>query len=346
MSFTTAPETPVHMLWHAKTILWILIYGEALALLLALSPASVAESKWLSMFFFSIIIQWILLTTLATLYLLRHWLKQLATVHVAHLSVSLLLLSTLLSSQIVWHFFPALATSQGGHSTATLQALLIALTTGCLGLVTLYNHWRLQQLSLRTKQAELDALRARVDPHFLFNSLNTAVALVHTQPDEAEQVLLDLSDLFRAALSGNDLHLLKREIELTRSYLKIENLRLGERLRVDWNQPETLPHRQIPALTLQTLVENAVRHGIEKMPGGGTIKVQVSQDGRALRLRVSNAIPLRPAKPSPTGHQVGIAATKARVEAITGGEGGLLTFIENGQYVSEIVLPHRAHYPE
>lgn len=341
MSSTDTLDTPVHLLWQAKTILWVLACGEALALLLALSPASATSEKLLSVFFFSIIIQWILLTTLVSLYALRRWLKKLPMSRVAYLSVSLLLLSTLLSSQIVWHFFPLLASTQGGRYSATLQALLIALTTGCLGLVPLHNHWRAQQLGLRAKQAELDALRARVDPHFLFNSLNTAVALVHTQPDEAEQVLLDLSDLFRAALSGNELHPLKREIELTQRYLEIERLRLGERLRVSWRLPPTLPHRQIPALTLQTLVENAVRHGIEKMPGGGKIEISVLLDAYKLRLRVSNAIPLRTNGPTTAGHKVGIAATKARVEAISEGQGGLLTFIENGEYVSEIVLPYR-----
>lgn len=310
-------------------------------MLLALSPASNAASKWLLALFFSIIIQWILLTTLVALYALRHWLKQLAAVQVAYLSVSLLLLFTLLYSQIVWHFFPAIAASQGGRSNATLQALMIALTTGCLGLVALHNHWRAQQLGLRAKQAELDALRARVEPHFLFNSLNTAVALVHTQPDEAEQVLLDLSDLFRAALSANELHPLKRELELTRRYLEIEKLRLGSRLRVDWQLPEHLPHRHIPTLTLQTLVENAVRHGIEKIPGGGKVVIRAQTDARNLRLRVSNPVSGRFDKPSPPGHKVGVAATRARLAAASQGQSRLLTFIENGEYISEIVLPLR-----
>lgn len=337
------PASPLPLLWQPKSILLTMMLAETIAIILSLSPG-LAMDPLIYLGLMSVLLQWITLSTLLLCRAIMPWLLKLSVSRLLAVLVLLLTLSAALLAALANALLPgALTQANTAVWPSWLQIPALILILGALGAFAFHRHWESKQLAIRAKQAELDVLRARVDPHFLFNSLNTAVALVHTQPDEAEQVLLDLSDLFRAALSGNELHPLKREIELTQRYLEIERLRLGERLRVSWFLPPTLPHRQIPALTLQTLVENAVRHGIEKMPGGGTIKVQASQDARGLRLRVSNAIPLRPAKPSPAGHRVGVAATKARVEAITHGDGGLLTFIENGEYVSEIVLPHQVH---
>ncbi|PJK11298.1 sensor histidine kinase [Lysobacteraceae bacterium NML120232] len=337
-----SPATsPLPLLWHPQSILLSMLLAETVAIILSLSPG-LAMEPLIYLGLMSVLLQWITVSTLLLSRAIMPWLLKLSASRLLAVLVLLLTLSAVLMSALAKALFPGvLLPDEGIARLGWLQIPALVLILGTLGAFAFHRHWESKLLAIRAKQAELDALRARVDPHFLFNSLNTAVALVHTQPDEAEQVLLDLSDLFRAALSGNELHPLKREIELTQRYLEIERLRLGERLRVSWRLPPTLPHRQIPALTLQTLVENAVRHGIEKMPGGGKIEISVLLDAYKLRLRVSNAIPLRTNGPTTAGHKVGIAATKARVEAISEGQGGLLTFIENGEYVSEIVLPYR-----
>ncbi|GAB3102754.1 sensor histidine kinase [Lysobacter terrae] len=142
-------------------------------------------------------------------------------------------------------------------------------------------------------RAEADALQARIKPHFLFNSMNTIAGLVRSDPVVAERAVLDLSDLFRAALGAGDSDsALREEIELCERYLAIEQLRLGHRLRIAWRMAEPLPWRMpMPRLVLQPLLENAVLHGISRLPGGGEIEVELAQIGDELAVCIRNPAP-------------------------------------------------------
>ena len=142
-------------------------------------------------------------------------------------------------------------------------------------------------------RAEADALQARIKPHFLFNSMNTIAGLVRSDPVVAERAVLDLSDLFRAALgAGESDSTLREEIELCERYFAIEQLRLGSRLRVDWRRAEPLPWRMpMPRLVLQPLLENAVLHGVSRLPGGGAIEVELAQLGDELAICIRNPAP-------------------------------------------------------
>jgi two-component system sensor histidine kinase AlgZ len=141
-------------------------------------------------------------------------------------------------------------------------------------------------------RSRLWALQARIHPHFLFNTLNTIAGLIRTQPDRAEQVVLDLADLLRAALAGQERSTLADELELTRRYLAIEKLRMGERLRVDWQLDDGLPlDAPLPALLLQPLVENAIHHGLRALSEGGGLTIQVEHQPRALRFAITNPRP-------------------------------------------------------
>ncbi|MCC8998933.1 MAG: histidine kinase, partial [Candidatus Contendobacter sp.] len=141
-------------------------------------------------------------------------------------------------------------------------------------------------------RARLRALQARIHPHFLFNTLNTIASLIPGQPDRAEQAVLDLADLLRSALAHREPIALHQELELTRRYLAIERLRLGDRLRVDWRLDPDLPlDLPIPALLLQPLVENAIQHGIQCLPEGGILIIQIEKHAAALRITVINPQP-------------------------------------------------------
>jgi two-component system sensor histidine kinase AlgZ len=142
-------------------------------------------------------------------------------------------------------------------------------------------------------RAEADALQARIKPHFLFNSMNTIAGLVRSDPAVAERAVLDLSDLFRAALgAGESDSTLREEIELCERYFAIEQLRLGNRLRVVWRKGEPLPWRMpMPRLVLQPLLENAVLHGISRLPGGGEIEIELGQVGDELAISLRNPAP-------------------------------------------------------
>jgi two-component system sensor histidine kinase AlgZ len=142
-------------------------------------------------------------------------------------------------------------------------------------------------------RAEVDALQARIRPHFLFNSMNLIASLLRRDPVVAERAVLDLSDLFRAALgAGEGDSTLAAECELAGQYLSIEQLRLGARLQVEWDRAEPLPWTlAMPRLTLQPLVENAVLHGISRLPEGGTVSIALRVENRRLHLRVRNPAP-------------------------------------------------------
>ncbi len=328
---------PIDILWQPGTLLSVFAAGELLALTLVL--ANDAPDDRVARFgLFSFAIQWVVLATLGLLYLVRDELRRHGAATAVAFGLFALTAVTLGSIQLGWRLLGGLwDIDAAGWWLGGLRFYGALLCMALIGLLALRGQWHSRRMELRAKQADLDLLRARVNPHFLFNTLNTATALLHAAPHQAEQVLLDLADLFRAALSEQGDTSLEKEVELTRHYLQIESLRLGDRLQVDWDLPAALPAAQLPALSLQTLVENAVRHGIEPLAGGGELRIALSADVGGIVLRVEN--PLTPAREDTGGHQVGLAATRARIESATSGRGSLATREEDGRFIAEIRLP-------
>jgi two-component system sensor histidine kinase AlgZ len=189
-------------------------------------------------------------------------------------------------------------------------------------------------------RAEADALQARIRPHFLFNSMNMIATLLRRDPDVAERAVLDLSDLFRAALgAGGGDSSLAEEVRLAGHYLGIEQLRLGERLRVEWRKVEPLPwDLPMPRLSLQPLLENAVLHGISRLPEGGKVVVDLARAGDMLVLRVVN-----PSLPPESGGVHGAGHAQRNIAHRLGfafGPRARMTFgWSEGYYAVEISLP-------
>lgn len=149
-----------------------------------------------------------------------------------------------------------------------------------------------------TTAARLAELQARIRPHFLFNTLNSAIALVRAEPAKAEALLEDLSDLFRHALADQgESTSLGEEILLARRYLAIEQVRFGERLQLEWSLDPGADQARLPPLLLQPLVENAVRHGVEPSESGALIKVSTQRRGNRVVLKVTNTVPGGPGSP-------------------------------------------------
>lgn len=198
-------------------------------------------------------------------------------------------------------------------------------------------------------RAQSDALQARIRPHFLFNSLNAIIGLVRRDPVVAEQALLDLSDLFRAALgAGESGSSLREEVELAERYLAIESLRLGDRLVVAWDKQEPLPwDTSLPRLVLQPLVENAVLHGVSRLPQGGTVEISLAVDGGRLRIAVRNPTP-----PSPGTSASGGGAQHAqrnighRLAYAFGSRAGMTASHDAGCYRCELQVPLDATPPQ
>jgi len=185
-------------------------------------------------------------------------------------------------------------------------------------------------------KARFDALQARIRPHFLFNSMNTIASLIRVRPAEAESAVENLSDLFRAAL-GHEAHsTLGEELELVRRYLDIERLRLGERLRVDVRVDELPADMQVPPLLLQPLVENAVYHGVQQLPQGGTVSISGRRDDKSVCIEIRNPCP--PTRASKR-HGVALENTRARIEYHFGARGKLTVESGASEFVCVIVLP-------
>ncbi len=174
-------------------------------------------------------------------------------------------------------------------------------------------HWlelRARSVLPAAAEARLAELQSRIRPHFLFNTLNTAIALVRVDPARAEEVLEDLSELFRAALeAGEGASTLGEEIRLARMYLAIETMRFGDRLRVHWDIEPGVDAARVPPLLLQPLVENAVRHGVETQAEGGEITVR----GRLLKGRAWLQVDNTMGGPARPGHGIGVASVRERL---------------------------------
>lgn len=163
------------------------------------------------------------------------------------------------------------------------------LSAACAAALLAYFKLRAQALSPALHNARLQALQARIRPHFLFNSINAVLSVVRADPKRAETALEDMSDLFRMAMADNqDMVPLHQEVELSRQYLALEQLRLGERLTVNWHIDPALNKALIPPLMLQPLLENAVYHGIEPLERGGAIDITLQRSGKELHMSVRN----------------------------------------------------------
>jgi two-component system sensor histidine kinase AlgZ len=152
--------------------------------------------------------------------------------------------------------------------------------------------WRAKARMPAGTTAQLAELQARIRPHFLFNTLNTAIALVREEPAKAESLLEDLSELFRHALADTQESVpLWQELELAEHYLAIEQVRFGDRLKVEWSVDEAASRAKLPPLILQPLVENAVKHGVEPSPDGAMVRISTKRRGGVVIIKVTNTVP-------------------------------------------------------
>ena len=185
--------------------------------------------------------------------------------------------------------------------------------------------------------ARLAELQSRIRPHFLFNALNTALALVRVDPERAENVLEDLAQLFRVALADVGAWVtLAEEVELARRYLAIEEVRFGPRLQVDWQIDPRVNAARVPPLVLQPLVENAVRHGIEPAPRGGSVTVRATvQRGQAVVV-VSNTLGPEPGSP---GHGMALHNVRERLRLLHDVGAECTVWREGEMFHARVVLP-------
>jgi two-component system sensor histidine kinase AlgZ len=226
----------------------------------------------------------------------------------------LMLLGSVLAPAAAW---PLAALGMVAFTTS--RALALPLAGAALALpLALWLQSREQARSPAEAKARLAELQSRIRPHFLFNTLNTAIALVRSDPARAEGLLEDLAELFRVAILEQDQGgtvTLASEIDLAQRYLAIEALRFGERLEVLWHLDPLAERARLPPLALQPLLENAVRHGIEPAEQGGTVRVRTrAKLGRA-EIVIDNTLP-GSAAGARGGHGLALANVRERLRLL------------------------------
>jgi len=271
--------------------------AELVVLVLALAPDSGARwnpERFVSASAFAL---WLALAIAVLLCVSRRDLSRLPRVLGAIVAVAAAALIALAGATLVYQLDRSLGYAlvprsvglgQFAGGSAAIASLITAVVLRYLYAV---DGWQAQVRA--SARAEADALQARIRPHFLFNSMNTIAGLVRSDPVVAERAVLDLSDLFRAALgAGEGGSTLADEVALAERYLAIEALRLGPRLAVEWRRHEPLPwDLPLPRLVLQPLVENAVLHGVARLPQGGRVEIELAATDGTLRIAVRNPAP-------------------------------------------------------
>jgi two-component system sensor histidine kinase AlgZ len=233
-----------------------------------------------------------------------------------------------------WSLLLPLGMADGGSWPAFTSALA---GMAFAALVWVWLDQRARSAKPADASARLAELQSRIRPHFLFNALNTAVALVQIDPERAESVLEDLSQLFRSALAevGSSVTLAE-EIDLAQRYLAIEQVRFGERLAVSWEIDPATAQARVPPLVLQPLVENAVRHGIETSLRGGSVRVLVKVRHGSATVVISNSLPDTPASP---GAGIALANVRERLSLLHDFGASLETWRSDGQFHSRVTVP-------
>ncbi len=327
-----------------EAVFTVVIGGGLLALLLVLGSAQYLEDPWTSLGFLSLYVQWIGLLTLGLWCLSQRWLIRLGDTLGGLTAWALAMLVTLgVSETTAWLFagFPEMTDfAEAERGMRLLQSLGISAVLFALALRYLYlNHrWRLQLQA--EAEARLQALQARIRPHFLFNSINTLASLIRSQPLLAEDLLSDMADLFRASLTERrEASSLGAEIELTKGYLHIEQQRLGDRLRVEWDIEELPRQAKLPLLILQPLVENAVYHGVEPSLEPGPIRILGRYRHQQVNISIGNSLPPSDS-PRRSGNRLAVDNIRQRLQTLFGHHASLEESRVDGQYQVRLVFPH------
>ncbi|MDD4929647.1 MAG: sensor histidine kinase [Gallionella sp.] len=225
------------------------------------------------------------------------------------------------------------------HSFYVARGVLLSAVM--CSLILMYFRLRAKVLSRSLDDARLQVLRARIRPHFLYNTINAVLGIVRTQPRQAETALEDMADLFRMAMADErDMVPVYQEIQLCKQYLALEQLRMGERLRVLWQVQDVPQDALIPPLLLQPLLENAVYHGIEPLINGGCIHVQLRLTGSNLTIKVNNPCPQRSDVPPHAGNKIALQNIRERLDLLFDAEASYQVASGEDHYLVEITLPY------
>jgi two-component system sensor histidine kinase AlgZ len=326
----------------------VILIAELLAIVLTLAQPPMIGDRLYDLAMISLFTQWIALTCVCLLCLCRRWLNRLQDVWTVTLSYLMILAVALVITELAWWSLYILPERGNyfsrAHAIFFLRCFGISAIIGALALRYFYiqHQWRRNIESAALSQ--LQALQSRIRPHFLFNCMNTIASLTRKQPALAEEAIADLADLFRVSLM--DEHYLSTfadEQTLCQRYLNIEKHRLGKRLNVVWETGDLPGNALMPALILQPFLENAIYHGVEPLPEGGTIKITGTRQQADLVITIDNPLPDDDSANHHNGNQLAQENVRQRIEAVFKGSGNLLIRTEDHHYVVQITIPYQTH---
>jgi len=332
---------------QGSAVLSLAFIMELVALVLTLGTGAHGPQALESLVLISLYLQWIGLCSAAALCWSRRWLRRARPGVVFFFCWGLLVLVVMTVAGIAHEVaqrlgWATLITQESRVSFVLRHAAIAAIVALLLLRYFWVRHlWRMQVKA--EGESRYQALNARIRPHFLFNSLNSLAALIHVRPDDAESMVVDLSDLFRASLEKRgQMAPLADEIGLCNAYLRIEKLRLGDKLEIDWDIPDKLLEWPLPMLVVQPLVENAVHHGISRLAGHGEVRIAAREIFGRLVVEVTNPIPPGESLQS-QGNRIAVDNIAQRLNLIYGEsarlELGRDLRLEGGVFRARLVLP-------
>ncbi len=310
-------------LCNTAALALLILFSQLLVVVLLFAGGDIS---WVRFGLMSLFVQWIALVSAGLLCALRRVAVNLGVALGALLAFGVVMVVTLLVGLTAeW----VLDRGPGAMARQVGQLVIAGIITG-LVLRYFYVQQRLRLQEQSELQARIQALQSRIRPHFLFNSMNIIASLIAVDPDTAESVVEDLSELFRASLNetGNQVPL-SDELDLCERYLRIEGLRLGDRLQLDWQVSAPQPGVKIPLLTLQPLLENAIYHGIQPLPEGGKITVKVQYEEQDVVIQVINPMPGADAQRASEGNRMALQNIRSRLNVLYGSRGQLHTSEED-----------------
>lgn len=326
-------------LCQLNTTLLLLLLTQILVLILSLVLSREQFLDWELLGQLSLFCQAIVMAAAALTCQLRPFYEKLSTTAVA---VTFCACNLAIASTCVWLVVNYLPSSL---SLAMLlpKTLIITLLLSLLGLRYFYlqHQWQLQ------KQAELgarlQALQARIRPHFLFNSMNSIASLIDLNPARAEDAVLDLAELFRATLNNQKMLVpLREELSLCKRYLNIEALRLGDRLQTQWRIAPDAADILVPSLSLQPLFENAIYHGIQPRIEGGYINIEAYRQNDCLYIMISNPCSSQPSDHK--GNKVALENIRHRLAALYEQQAIFKTSEHKGEFTVTLRLPELSQH--
>lgn len=325
-----------------QSVLRLLVVTELLAFFLMLADLDrLNPFPWSDLGLKSFMLTWVAMCTAAVLCALRRRLQKIKRSYAAFIIFFLFITLVAFFTFAAEGLLLFLQIRQPGEISLLAVLVRNVMMGGIIGGLVL-RYFYLQEQLLRKQRAELtarvQALQARIRPHFLFNSMNIIASLIMVDPDKAEQVVEDLSALFRASLKAEGEVALSAEIDLCQRYLSIEKLRLGKRLDFEWRFDNVQDNLRIPALTLQPLLENAIYHGVEPGEEGGKVTILIAWSGEELSIVITN--PYHEHKKSHhKGNSMALNNIRERLQAHYGDKARLRTQAAGNLFTTQISYP-------